>query len=180
MRLQRYDTADPAALERFYQVERSGWKGRSKTAIACDPAARQFHDEIARAAERCGYFSLYLLEFGDQAVAGHFGLTCQARYYTLKVGYDEKFAVYGPGHQLVALVLQDCLRRGVREFDFLGPWMEWKGEWARDIRRHSDCYVFRPGLLGQALYLAKFKLHAAIRSVARRPAIAAIRRRVQK
>jgi CelD/BcsL family acetyltransferase involved in cellulose biosynthesis len=178
--LRRYDVADPVALQRFYELEESGWKGRQKTAINSNNAARRFHDEIARAAERFGYFSLYLLEFGDQVAAGHFGLTYGGRYYTPKVAYDEKLAAYGPGHLIVDAVLQDCLNRGVQEFDFLGPSMDWKLEWTQQVRRHSDCYVFRRGPFGAVLYTAKFKVHVAMRGVARHPAIAAVRRKLHK
>ena len=65
VRLNRVVTTDPAALERFYELESSGWKGKGKTAIACSPAIRRFYDAIAKAGAQAGYFSLYLLEFGD-------------------------------------------------------------------------------------------------------------------
>src|SRR6266404_2274906 len=95
VRLNRVVTTDPAALERFYELESSGWKGKGKTAIACSPAIRRFYDAIAKAGAQAGYFSLYLLEFGDTVVAGHFGLSYNGHYYSPKVAYDEKFAAFG-------------------------------------------------------------------------------------
>src|SRR5437762_3376148 len=83
-----------AGLERFYELERDGCKGKRNTAIACCPAIRRFYDTIAKAGAQAGFFSLYLLEFGDSVVAGHFGLAYNGRYYSPKVAYDEKFAAY--------------------------------------------------------------------------------------
>jgi CelD/BcsL family acetyltransferase involved in cellulose biosynthesis len=121
LRLSRIDRADAAALDRFFALERSGWKGAMGTAIACQESTRRFYDEIARAGERFGYFTLYLLEFGNEVVAGHYGLTYKGHYYTPKVAYDEKYSKLGPGHIIVDAVLRECLQRGLHEFDFLGP-----------------------------------------------------------
>jgi CelD/BcsL family acetyltransferase involved in cellulose biosynthesis len=166
------------ALERLFDLEKSGWKGRTGTAMASADATRRFYTEIAHAAERLGYLSLYLLEFGQTLVAGHYGLTYKGRYYTPKVAYAESYAVYGPGHIMVDAVLRDCVQRGLHEFDFLGPRMDFKMEWASEERAHSNCYVFRAGLFGQTLYGAKFRVMAALRKAARSPAGAALRRRL--
>jgi len=176
VRLNRVVTTDPAALERFYELESSGWKGKSKTAIACSPAIRRFYDAIAKAGAQAGYFSLYLLEFGDTVVAGHFGLAYNGHYYSPKVAYDERFAAYGPGHLIVDAILRDIADRGFQGYDFLGPRMEWKTEWTKDLRGHSFCYVFRPGLFGSILYSARLKVREKLAEFARRAAFA----RVQK
>jgi CelD/BcsL family acetyltransferase involved in cellulose biosynthesis len=171
--------ADTEQLERFYQLERRGWKGREGSAIACSATTRLFYDQIARAAESFGYFSLYLLEFGDQVVAGHFGLIYGGRYYCPKVAYDENYAAYGPGHLIVDAILRECLQNGLREFDFLGPSMDWKSEWTEATRKHSHCYVFRNGLFGKMLYLARFRVLATARHWARHPAVARLHQNVQ-
>jgi CelD/BcsL family acetyltransferase involved in cellulose biosynthesis len=175
LRLRRIDTSEPGGLGSFYQVESGGWKGQRGSAIACENATMRFYNEIARVAALNGYFSLYLLEFGDQVVAGHFGLVYAGRYYTPKVAYDERFHTYGPGHLLVDAVLRDCLQQGLTEFDFLGPRMAWKDEWARDARRHSNCYIFQNSSYGRTLRQAKFRIQTALRTVARNPVMASLR-----
>jgi CelD/BcsL family acetyltransferase involved in cellulose biosynthesis len=161
-------TADPNALQRFYEVEKSGWKGKDRTAIDCSDSTRRFYDEIASVAARFGYCSIYLLHFGDRVVAGHFGLSFAGRYYSPKVAYDEEYASYGPGHLIVEAILGDILPQRFEEFDFLGHWMPWKGEWARHGRTHSTCYIFRPGLLGHTLYSLRFRLLKSLRPIVRR------------
>ena len=118
VRLNRVVTTDAAALERSYELESSGWKGKGKTAIACSPAIRRFYDAIAKAGAQAGYFSLYLLEFGDTVVAGHFGLAYNGHYYSPKVAYDERFAAYGPGHLIVDAILRDIADRKTKEWSW--------------------------------------------------------------
>ncbi len=163
VRLVRIDRADPAMLEHFYKLERSGWKGKEGSAIACDTNTRQFYDSVAREAERFGYLSLYLLECNGSPVAMHFGLTHRGRYFLPKPAYEESYKDCSPGHLLVHEVLRDCVERGLVEFDFVGPWMDWKGEWASEVRPHAWCYVFNKGFFGHALHALKFRFGPAVK-----------------
>jgi len=177
--LDRVDHADPLRLASFYDLENAGWKGREQTAIACDAEARLFYDSIAAVAERFGYFSLYLLKSGDAVIAGHFGLTYNGRYYSPKVAYDESYANYGPGHLIVHDILRECKERGIVEFHFLGPWMDWKAEWTSHGQRHANCYIFRRGWFGSLLHAAKFEWMTRLRKLARHPRLTSIRKRLR-
>lgn len=164
VQLDRVTAPDAAALARFYDLERSGWKGKRKTAIADSESTRRFYDELAFAAAGEGYFSLYLLDFDGKAAAGHFGLSYRGKYYSPKVAYDESLANLGPGHLIVQSILDDLLGRQYSEFDFVGPWMDWKAEWARGERRHNYCYIFQPTALGRLLHWMRFRVRPVVRS----------------
>jgi CelD/BcsL family acetyltransferase involved in cellulose biosynthesis len=168
VRFSRIDNPDAGQLNRFYALEHSGWKGKNGTSILSSQPTRRFYDELARRASVNGYFSLYLLEFGDTLVGGHFGLTYNGAYYCPKVAYDESFANYGPGHLMILSILEDILPRGYREFDFLGPWMEWKSEWTSVNRLHTFWYIFQKGIYGNALHAVKVKAKPVARAVVRR------------
>ncbi len=180
LRLHRVDHADAAALARFYDLEAGGWKGKEKTAIACNPATKRFYDEVAAVAERFGFFSLYLLESAGTPIAGHFGLTYNNHYYSPKVAYDESYGQYGPGHLIVLAILRDCLQRGIKEFDFLGSSMAWKDKWASQTRRHFVCYIFQKGAFGQLLQIAQFEAMTKLRKVAHHPLFTPIRNRLRR
>ena len=156
--LRRNEKALPADLESFYRLEQAGWKGRNGSAINCRPATRQFYDEVAREAERFGYLSLYFLELDGHPVAGHFGLAHEDIYYSLKVFFDEQLHACSPGQLLIEAILQDCIARGLHEFDFVGPWMEWKAEWTSQARPHSWCFVFSRSWRARVLHTAKFRI----------------------
>jgi CelD/BcsL family acetyltransferase involved in cellulose biosynthesis len=153
----------------------SGWKGRRKTAIASRPATQLFYDEVARAASALGYFSLYLLRFDGVPVAGHFGLTCRGRYYAPKVAYDEQYASVGPGHLLVEAALDDCIYRGIGEYDTVGPSAPWKLKWTSTTRSHAHCYVFRKSAYGGILHAAKCRFMAGLRAASHHPLVSGLR-----
>jgi CelD/BcsL family acetyltransferase involved in cellulose biosynthesis len=156
--LKRVEAADRTLLEKFYQLESAGWKGRAGSAIAQSAQIRQYYDEIAGVAARLGMLTLYVLEHNGEPIAMQYGLTAGGRYFISKPAYDEKYREYSPGQLLMDRVITDCRERGLVELDFLGMAMPWKLDWTKKLRRHQFCYVFRNSAFGSALRAAKFEL----------------------
>jgi CelD/BcsL family acetyltransferase involved in cellulose biosynthesis len=163
LELKHYNAADPEALEKFYTLEASGWKGAEGTAIKCDPCTRQFYDTVAQAAARDGYLSLDFLELNGKPIAGNFGFNLRGRYFLAKAGYDEAFRRYGPGQLLVNEILSQTSQRGLHEFDFVGPATWDESRWASARRTNYRVFVFRKGLYGALLYAARIAARGAAR-----------------
>jgi CelD/BcsL family acetyltransferase involved in cellulose biosynthesis len=144
-------------LEEGYALERSGWKGAGGTAISQSLKTWGFYSELARTATYGGYLSLYFMRVDGEPVAFQYGFAYGDKYYLLKPAYSEAYAECSPGQLLMDEVLQDCIRKGVREFDFLGPNMIWKRDWTDDTRPHAWLYVFRDSTYGRTLHEARFK-----------------------
>ena len=157
----RVDTADHDALERFYKLEASGWKGQNGSAIICDQKNRQFFDEIAESAARFGYFSLYMLELRGRLMAAHFGFTLGSCYYSAVVAYDEEFKQFSPGHLIISEIVRDCAARGLHGYDPTGQNQEWKMKWTNEVRPMNHYHIFR-GAFGNAAYAAESKLKPVV------------------
>jgi CelD/BcsL family acetyltransferase involved in cellulose biosynthesis len=171
----RVDSWESPYLNEFYKLEMSGWKGKRGSAIACSPSTQLFYDEITRAATRFGYLTVHALQFDGHTVASQLGLEYGARYYSLKIAYDEQYAWASPGHLLVEQTLRDCIRRGVVEYDTLGPSGQWKRKWTTNIRPHSNCYIFRKSVRGRLACATKMELMSRLRWAARYPVVQSIR-----
>jgi CelD/BcsL family acetyltransferase involved in cellulose biosynthesis len=165
LELKHYNTADPEALEKFYALEASGWKGQEGTAIKCHPSTRRFYDAVAQAAARDGYLSLDFLELNGKPIAGHFGFNLRGRYFLAKAGYDEAFRRHGPGQLLVNEILSQTPERGLREFDFVGPATWDESRWASERRTNYRVFIFRKGWYGGLLYAARISARDAIRKL---------------
>jgi CelD/BcsL family acetyltransferase involved in cellulose biosynthesis len=163
--LKHYSAADPEALEKFYALEASGWKGEEGTAIKCDPHARQFYDAVAQAAARDGYLSLDFLELNGKPIAGHFGFNLRGRYFLAKAGYDESFRRHGPGQLLVNEILSQTPQRGLHEFDFVGPATWDESRWASARRTNYRVFIFRKSVYGALLYAARIAARDALRKL---------------
>jgi hypothetical protein len=157
--------ADPAALQKFFELEAAGWKGKAGSAILCSPATRKFYQELALLAERSGYFDLYFLNFNGQPVAGHFGVTCGNVHHALKIAHDENWKLFAPGHMLLGALLQDLARRKITTLDFIGPIVRWEKEWTQQVRPHYTHYIYRNNPIGFALYEIESRLVPLLRKL---------------
>ena len=148
-------------LRLFYELERQGWKGRERSAIACGRATTAFYDDVARQAASAGALRLYALECCGRPVAMHYGVLQGGRYFLLKTAYDESLKACAPGQLIMERVLRDLTAEGCSRFDFLGTLMDWKKEWAPRLRPHASWYVFR-GPVGRVAYKLRFGLGSTI------------------
>jgi CelD/BcsL family acetyltransferase involved in cellulose biosynthesis len=157
----RLDASDRDELERFYQLEASGWKGREGSSIL-SLGLRPFFDEIAESATHFGYFSLYLLELNEDLLAAHFGFTLRKCYYSVIVAYNESFADLSPGHLIISEIVRDCAERGVCCFDVTGQDQGWKLKWTNQTQAVSHYHIFR-GARGSLAYAVSARLKPAVR-----------------
>jgi CelD/BcsL family acetyltransferase involved in cellulose biosynthesis len=144
-------------LEDGLRLEARGWKGSAGTAIMQDPATLGFYLTLAHHAAARGMLRLWVMRLDGRAIAFHFALEHGGRYLLLKPAYDESLGACSPGQLLMQDVLEDCVRRGLREFDFLGPDMPWKRDWTTTTRPHAWLYVYR-GWRGRMLHSLKFRI----------------------
>lgn len=166
LQFRRVETADDF-FPVFHELERAGWKGKEATAIESNPDTQQFYSDMSRSAEQFRYLCCHLLELGDRAVAGSFGLSYKGRFFGLKITYDETFRSCSPGHLVVRSILQDCAESQFTELNLMPPWSEWKARWTTDARQQSNWYVFRNSHYGHLLDHVKFSFVPIIKSVAR-------------
>jgi CelD/BcsL family acetyltransferase involved in cellulose biosynthesis len=146
----RVEAAEREQLDRFYELEASGWKGQQSSAIICKQI-RPFFDEIAESTARFGYFTLYVLELKQKLIAAQYGFTYRSCYYSVTVAYDEDFKEFSPGHLIIEEILRDCCTRGIRVFDTTGQNQEWKMRWTKQSRPLNHYFIFR-GPMGRLAY----------------------------
>jgi CelD/BcsL family acetyltransferase involved in cellulose biosynthesis len=152
-----------AWLDDAFAVGERSWKGAEKTAIGSTPEVRRFYTRLAELAHPRGWLSLHLLTVAGAPVAFHYSLRADGVLGLLKTEYDTAWHSYSPGHQIQKLVLRACYERGLPEFDFLGPDMPWKREWARDVRLHVRLLLFHRGPWSQTLAFLERRLKPALK-----------------
>jgi len=94
------ESGSDAALDRFLELERSGWKGRGATALGSSPAHAGFFRDVCRAFAAHGRLQLLSLSAGDRTVAMKINLSAGEGAFCFKIAYDEQLARFSPGIQL--------------------------------------------------------------------------------
>lgn len=165
----RVDHKDVAALDTgladFFDIEACGWKGKGGSAIALDPRLVGYYTQIARDAAKRGALHLSFVEAGGKRIAGHLAIAHAGRFYLVKVGYDEQFREFSPGQQLASDAIRASCELGLREFDFLGPHMDWKADWEPRLRPHTWLTILRPTRRGSLIHGARFVAWPIARSL---------------
>ncbi len=152
-----------AALADFMALESSGWKRERGTAIALDPALVRFYTRVARDASARGGLAMRALLLDGHAIAVHLGLVHRGVYHLQRTAYDERLAPFSPGQLLQREVLAECEALGLVRFDFLGPDMEWKRDWAPAHVAHDWLYVYRPSLAGRAMHALRHRVRPRVK-----------------
>lgn len=111
--LRRLAAGEPVVpwVEAYLQLEASGWKGRSGTALACDPADRAFFAAMCEALHAANRLAFDALELDGRPIA----ITCSLRAdpapraaeFVFKIAYDEQLARQSPGMQLQLALLSE-------------------------------------------------------------------------
>lgn len=151
-------------LDRIYDVEASGWKGREGTAINQSPETLRFYSRCIRNWAERGWLRLFTLSLGAEIVAFQINVLFRGVLTQLKVGYDERHSKLSPGQVLQLQLLRWAFARpDVRVYDMLGGGgkaNETKRKWATDAEPLYSVSVFRRDALG---YLARLRFDTAPR-----------------
>ena len=95
-------SSEPAAWNRFLELEASGWKGAKGTALAADSQGAAFFRAMCAATAPTGRLQLLALEAGGHTAAMQCNLIDGRQMFCFKVAYDDALARFGPGAQLEA------------------------------------------------------------------------------
>jgi hypothetical protein len=98
-----------AALDDFFAIEASGWKGRAGTATRNDEGLRRFVDNAVTALARDGKASVARLSVGGRPVAAAITLRSGDNAWGWKIAYDEGFSRTSPGVQLLVDMTENLL-----------------------------------------------------------------------
>lgn len=84
-------------IDKFLQLEASGWKGKEGTAFACDESARAFFVATAKEAFLRGRLMMLAASLDGQPIAMKCNLLAGQGAFAFKIAYDESYARFSPG-----------------------------------------------------------------------------------
>lgn len=162
-----------AEMEAFFELEASGWKGRRGTALASSIRTLALARGFLRGLSQDNRCSIAWLELNGAPVAAAILIYSGGAAFYWKIAYDERYADYSPGAQLMVelsrlmlanpdfQMLDSCSLPGEQSVETI-----WKGR-----RRMADLLVGGPGLafaVTGELEAAKRQLRAGAKKVYRK------------
>lgn len=153
----------PSVLSRGFAVEASGWKGRYGTAILSRPETERFYREAGRRLAADGLLRITLVSAGGRDIAFDYCVLDGNRLWSLKCGFDEAYARFGPGNVMTLAEIECCCELGLNAFELLGDAEPWKLRWASGTRELVALRVYAP----RPAALARYAYRRAVRPTAR-------------
>jgi len=89
------------AVDAFLEVEASGWKGLAGTALASREEDAAFFRLMCERFDRLGRVEILLLRAGGRVLAAECVLLAGEGCFTFKIAFDEEFARFSPGIEVV-------------------------------------------------------------------------------
>lgn len=124
-----------APLRAAFEVEDRSWKGAAGSSVLHTPGMFDYFLQQARLLASWNALRIAFLDVAGEPIAFEYGWQNGATYYSFKVGYDPRYASFGPGHLMRMHLLRALSERGVRSVDFHGPLTEALRPWAN--RRYA-------------------------------------------
>lgn len=146
VKLRRVEKDDdlPQAIETLMRLNTQRWRARGEPGSFANPEKRSFCVELARRFLACGWLDFWILELDGIPAAMEFGFRLGGTFYPLWVALDTQFKAYSPGAVLKALILQELIRDGVQEYEFMQGSEPYKLRWGAHELLYDTTRCARP------------------------------------
>jgi CelD/BcsL family acetyltransferase involved in cellulose biosynthesis len=130
---------EPAAAERFLQLERSGWKGAKGSALRCSQAGTAFFRDMVAQFSQIGAAVFVETLLGDQVIGSTSNFLVGGTLSAFKIGWDPRYAKHSPGclTKLAALEALAGTWPGVHKFDSNAQ----EKSWLAQMLPHTETVV---------------------------------------
>ncbi len=114
---------------------------------------KAFVGKLLDAGIRSGWVHYSALRVGGRSVAWHLGFVDRGELYWWLPAHDRDFESYSPGKALLALLLEDAIRKRISRFHFQTGSQPYKLAWNPRLPDIRTLRWYSPGVKGRALEL---------------------------
>jgi hypothetical protein len=148
-----------AAVDRYADLESSGWKGKQGTAVGRSNVQGAFYRELMTDFAASGEARVAELYFDDKLVASRILLGGRNMLVVLKTTFDESLKNYSPGHMQLYMLMGELIAESPgKPIEFYTKASRDWLLWATHTRSIDTVTVYRTGLLAR---LAEFRRRRA-------------------
>lgn len=127
------ETADaasrPRLLAEVLRLHGARWQARGEEGMLAEPAMRSFHDDVSAGFLARGALLLHALHLDGRPIAALYGFQERETATFYLHGFDPDFAGVSPGLLIIAAAMEEAIRRGTRQWDFLRGREAYKEHW---------------------------------------------------
>lgn len=144
------------ALNRYSDMESSGWKGQNGTAIERDNRQWHFYRDVLQGFAKSSQAHIYELQLDGRVVASRLAISGGGMLLMLKTTYDETLKELAVGRVLLYKLLeQEFSQRQIQRIEFYTNATPDQLEWATESRAIEHVTMYRSSLYANGIRLAR-------------------------
>lgn len=141
-------------MNTLFSLDKKRWKNAENFSGKCsDRNCRNFYVDVAKSFFEKGWLGLYTLELSGTPVASLFGFRYNSKFYAYIMGMDPMYRKYSVGNLLFLKVMEDCIQKGLNEFDFMAGTDNYKNQWNPVTTCTFKTSIPRKGLMAHIKFL---------------------------
>lgn len=134
------------AMETFFQLHQKRWESKGELGAFSKPLLRDFHIDIAKCFAEKGWLRLHFLTANDKPISTHCGFEYNQKVYYYLGGWDPEYARYMAGSLFMMHDIENCIQKGLKEYDLLRGTEPYKTRWTTKARKNIEVRFVRKGL----------------------------------
>jgi CelD/BcsL family acetyltransferase involved in cellulose biosynthesis len=161
----------PEAMEEFFALHQARWRRRRLPGAFAGARIRRFHHDVAGRMLERGWLRMHRLRLDGQTRAVLYCFNHGGKGYYYQGGFEPTLARFSPGTVLTAHAIEDAIRLGAGEFDFLRGDEPYKYAWKASDRENVRLLIWRsafPSRLAPWLNRLERRVEHGAKAVARR------------
>lgn len=150
IRLKRYDEIGSIkeAMKIFFNLHQKRLKVKEIFGdfMELKKSHRNFYVDIAENFAKKDWLGLYFLTSDDEPIATLFGFEYGEKMYSYLPAWNPEYYRYSVGNLMHMIVIEECIRRGFKEYDMMRGDVQNKNRFATINRKNIEISIIRKGL----------------------------------
>jgi CelD/BcsL family acetyltransferase involved in cellulose biosynthesis len=126
------------AMEILFRLHQKRWKSKGEAGVFESQEFRDISMQTAKLFDERNWLRMYFLTVNGKPVAANLSLEYGKKMYGHLSGFDPDYSRYGVGSLLQLKVLEDCIAKGISEYDFMQGAEAYKFNWTSKYRQSKN------------------------------------------
>jgi CelD/BcsL family acetyltransferase involved in cellulose biosynthesis len=129
----------------LFRLQQMAWQSRGLNGSLTDDTLCDFNVDIARLFAERGWLNLSFIAVDGEAASAVYGFDYADKFYYGPTGYHPGYGRYSLGHLHILSLIEEAVKAGRKEFDFLIGAEEYKYRWQAVDRRNLQVIMAKKG-----------------------------------
>jgi len=126
------------AMETFIKLHQKRWTSKGEPGRFANEKSCKLTIQTAKYFAEKDWLRLYFLTVKNKPVAAELNLEYEGKMYCHLKGFDTDYYKYRVGSLLTLKVLEECIDKGISEYDFMQGNEAYKFDWTNKFRQNTN------------------------------------------